>query len=281
MKSLTGIPVTVYGEGQVSYLGLHGWGADHRTFAPLEPFLPSNIQLVCPDFPGCAGLAPPREWNIDCVIEETARTLKEQSLVDPPTIIGSCLGAVFALEMLQLGVISTKRLVIIDPLIFFPMYLRVFLLGKFGKGAYRASMETGVGRIMANLISRTNRSSDVDMTASLKDIDHDSAYCYLKMMTDLPNPQRYSRLELAVDIIYGEETFRFARKSSKALKAIWEHANEHQVPKASHLPIIEQTEFTARLIFGDNVVGQSGTENSFARQPVLRNPSTTRPFPNA
>ena len=281
MKSLTGTPVAVYGEGPVSYLGLHGWGADHRTFAPLEPFLPSNIQLLCPDFPGCGGLAPPREWTIDCVIEETARTLKEQSLVDPPTIIGSCLGAVFALEMLQLGVISTQRLVIIDPLIFFPMYLRVFLLGKFGKGAYRASMETGVGRIMANLISRTNRSSDVDMTASLKDIDHDSAYCYLKMMTDLPNPQRYSGLELAVDIIYGEETFRFARKSSKALKAIWEHANEHQVPKASHLPIIEQTEFTARLIFGDNAVGQSGTENSFSRQPELRNTSTTRPFPNA
>ena len=281
MKSLTGTPVAVYGEGPVSYLGLHGWGADHRTFAPLEPFLPSNIQLLCPDFPGCGGLAPPREWTIDCVIEETARTLKEQSLVDPPTIIGSCLGAVFALEMLQLGVISTQRLVIIDPLIFFPMYLRVFLLGKFGKGAYRASMETGVGRIMANLISRTNRSSDVDMTASLKDIDHDSAYCYLKMMTDLPNPQRYSNLELAVDIIYGEETFRFARKSSKALKAIWEHANEHQVPKASHLPIIEQTEFTARLIFGDNAVGQSGTENSFSRQPELRNTSTTRPFPNA
>ena len=281
MKSLTGTPVAVYGEGPVSYLGLHGWGADHRTFAPLEPFLPSNIQLLCPDFPGCGGLAPPREWTIDCVIEETARRLKEQSLVDPPTIIGSCLGAVFALEMLQLGVISTQRLVIIDPLIFFPMYLRVFLLGKFGKGAYRASMETGVGRIMANLISRTNRSSDVDMTASLKDIDHDSAYCYLKMMTDLPNPQRYSSLELAVDIIYGEETFRFARKSSKALKAIWEHANEHQVPKASHLPIIEQTEFTARLIFGDNAVGQSGTENSFSRQPELRNTSTTRPFPNA
>ena len=281
MKSLTGTPVAVYGEGPVSYLGLHGWGADHRTFAPLEPFLPSNIQLLCPDFPGCGGLAPPREWTIDCVIEETARTLKEQSLVDPPTIIGSCLGAVFALEMLQLGVISTQRLVIIDPLIFFPMYLRVFLLGKFGKGAYRASMETGVGRIMANLISRTNRSSDVDMTASLKDIDHDSAYCYLKMMTDLPNPQRYSNLELAVDIIYGEETFRFARKSSKALKAIWEHANEHQVPKASHLPIIEQTEFTARLIFGDNAVGQSGTENSFSRQPELRNTPTTRPFPNA
>jgi pimeloyl-ACP methyl ester carboxylesterase len=261
LKSLTGTPVAVYGEGPVSYLGLHGWGANHRTFAPLEPFLPSDVQLICPDFPGCGGVAPPREWTIDCVIEETATTLKEQSVVNPPTIIGSCLGAVFALEMLHLGVISTQRLVIIDPLIFFPMYLRVFLLGKFGKGAYRASMETGVGRIMANLISRTNRSSNVDMTASLKDIDHDSAYRYLKMMTDLPNPERYSNLELAVDIIYGEETFRFARKSSKALKAIWEHAHEYQVPKASHLPIIEQTEVTAGLIFGDDAVEELRTKN--------------------
>jgi pimeloyl-ACP methyl ester carboxylesterase len=211
------------------------------------------------------------------VIEETAQTLREQSLAEPPVIIGSCLGAVFALEMLQRKVISSQRLVIVDPLIFFPMYLRVFLLGKFGEGAYRASMETGIGRIMANLISRINRSSDVDMTASLKDIDHDSAYCYLKLMTDLPNPQRYSDLELAVDIIYGEETFRFARKSSKALKAIWEHAHEYQVPKASHLPIIEQTEFTAQLIFGDDTVGQTGTANLSSAQPDTTGASTARP----
>jgi pimeloyl-ACP methyl ester carboxylesterase len=277
LKSLARTPVAVYGEGPVSYLGLHGWGADHRTFAPLEPFLPPGVQLICPDFPGCGGVPPPGEWTIECVIEETAQTLREQSLVEPSVIIGSCLGAVFALEMLQRKVISTQRLVIVDPLIFFPMYLRVFLLGKFGEGAYRASMETGIGRIMANLISRINRSSDVDMTASLKDIDHDSAYCYLKLMTDLPNPQRYSDLELAVDIIYGEETFRFARKSSKALKAIWEHAHEHQVPKASHLPIIEQTEFTAQLIFGDDTVGQTGTANSSSAQPDTTGASTARP----
>ena len=277
MKSLARTPVAVYGEGPVSYLGLHGWGADHRTFAPLEPFLQSGVKLICPDFPGCGGVPPPGEWTIECVIEETAQTLREQSLVEPSVIIGSCLGAVFALEMLQRKVISTQRLVIVDPLIFFPMYLRVFLLGKFGEGAYRASMETGIGRIMANLISRINRSSDVDMTASLKDIDHDSAYCYLKLMTDLPNPQRYSDLELAVDIIYGEETFRFARKSSKALKAIWEHAHEYQVPKASHLPIIEQTEFTAQLIFGDDTVGQTGTANSSSAQPDTTGASTARP----
>ena len=280
MKSLARTPVAVYGEGPVSYLGLHGWGADHRTFAPLEPFLPPGVQLICPDFPGCGGVPPPGEWTIECVIEETAQTLREQSLVEPSVIIGSCLGAVFALEMLQRKVISTQRLVIVDPLIFFPMYLRVFLLGKFGEGAYRASMETGIGRIMANLISRINRSSDVDMTASLKDIDHDSAYCYLKLMTDLPNPQRYSDLELAVDIIYGEETFRFARKSSKALKAIWEHAHEYQVPKASHLPIIEQTEFTAQLIFGDDTVGQTGTANSSSAQPDTTGASTARPVPS-
>ena len=280
MKSLARTPVAVYGEGPVSYLGLHGWGADHRTFAPLEPFLPPGVQLICPDFPGCGGVPPPGEWTIECVIEETAQTLREQSLVEPSVIIGSCLGAVFALEMLQRKVISTQRLVIVDPLIFFPMYLRVFLLGKFGEGAYRASMETGIGRIMANLISRINRSSDVDMTASLKDIDHDSAYCYLKLMTDLPNPQRYSDLELAVDIIYGEETFRFARKSSKALKAIWEHAHEYQVPKASHLPIIEQTEFTAQLIFGDDTVGQTGTANSSSAQPDTTDASTARPVPS-
>tara|TARA_Y100001934_G_C12302819_1_gene750847 strand:+ start:789 stop:1562 length:774 start_codon:yes stop_codon:yes gene_type:complete len=251
MRFLDGTSVTVYGDGDIQYLGLHGWGADHRAFEPLEPYLPGNTEIVCPDFPGCGGVPPPDEWSISSIIEGTVGVLKEQSLDNPPVIVGSCLGSVFALEMLYRGEIETQRLVIIDPLIFFPMYLRVFLLGKFGEGAYRASMETGVGRIMANMISRLNRSSNVDLTADLKDIDHASAYRYLKLMTDLPNPKRYADLEFDVDIIYGEETFRFARKSSKALRAIWHHAREHQVPKASHLPIIEQTAYTAELLFGD------------------------------
>ncbi|MBO68255.1 MAG: hypothetical protein CL398_08070 [Acidiferrobacteraceae bacterium] len=242
--------IATYGKGAIDYLCLHGWGADHKTFAPLEPFIPTDVKLQCPDFPGCGGVPPPGEWTIDCVIEETGRVLQDCSIVQPPVVIGSCLGAVFALEMLHRKIISTSRLVIIDPLIFFPMYLKIFAMGKFGEGAYRASMETGVGRITANLISRLNRSSKVDMTKSLKDIDHDSAYRYLRMMTDLPNPDRYSDLNFSVDIIYGEETFRFARKSSKALKAIWGHADEHLVPKASHLPIIEETQYTAGLLFG-------------------------------
>ena len=254
MRLLDGTSVAAYGTGDISYIGFHGWGADHRAFEPLEPYLPKDIELVCPDFPGCGGVPPPDEWSIDAIIEGTVKMLKEQSLDMPPMIVGSCLGSVFALEMLYRGDITTERLVIIDPLIFFPMYLRVFLLGKFGEGAYRASMETGVGRILANMISRLNRSSEVDMTADLRDIDHDSAYRYLKLMADLPNPKRYADLQLDVDIIYGEETFRFARKSSKALRAIWQHAREHQVPKASHLPILEQTAYTAELLFGGTQV---------------------------
>ena len=264
MRLLEGTSVTVYGNGDSSNVGLHGWGSDHRAFELLEPYLPTDVELVCPDFPGCGGVPPPDEWSIEAIIEGTVKTLKEQSLDKPPMIIGSCLGSVFALEMLHRGDISTERLVIIDPLIFFPMYLRVFLLGRFGEGAYRASMETGVGRIMANMISRFNRSSDVNMTADLKDIDHDSAYRYLKLMTDLPNPKRYADLKLEVDIIYGEETFRFARKSSKALRAIWQHAREHQVPKASHLPIVEQTAYTAGILFGDNMVEQAEGDTSLS-----------------
>ena len=249
LKCLTEGQIAVYGAGPIQYLGLHGWGADHRTFEPLAPFVPSEIQLICPNFPGCGGVPPPGEWTIDCVTDQTARILNDHSLSEPLVIIGSCLGAVFGLEMLRRGDISAKRLVIIDPVIFFPMYLRVFLLGKLGEGAYRATLDTRVGRVLANLISRANRSSNIDMTASFEDVDHDSAYRYLKLMTDLPNSERYSDLDLEVDIIYGEETFRTARKSSKALKAIWKHAREHQVPNASHLPIFEQPEQMARLLF--------------------------------
>ena len=271
--------IAVYGAGTTPYLCLHGWGADHRTFEPLDPFIPPQIQLICPDFPGCGGEPPPGEWTIECVTDQTAQMLKEHSLSNPAVVIGSCMGAVFGLEMLRRGAILARRIVIIDPVIFFPMYLRVFLLGKFGEGAYRATLDTRVGRVLANLISRANRSSDVDMTASFEDVDHDAAYRYLKLMTDLPDPERYSDLELEVDIIYGEETFRTARKSSKALQAIWKQAREHQVPNASHLPIFEQPEQMARLLFGSEATKKTRQSVSSADHLERADVDSIQPLP--
>ena len=80
-------------------------------------------------------------------------------------------------------------------------------------------------------------------------MNHDSAYKYLHMMSQIPHPSRYSNINIDVDIIYGKKTLGAVRKSSKALKSIWAHAKEIEIPKAGHLPLIEQTELMAKLLF--------------------------------
>ena len=68
-------------------------------------------------------------------------------------------------------------------------------------------------------------------------------------MTEIPEPSRYANINIDVDIVFGKKTFGAVRKSSKALKTIWKHANEIEIPEAGHLPIQEQTELMAQLIF--------------------------------
>ena len=129
------------------------------------------------------------------------------------------------------------------------MYLKIFLLGKLGKTAYLGTLDTKIGRFLSNLAVSRNKSSDIDYTESFKDVNHDSAYKYLNMMAKIPDPSRYKEVNIDVDIIYGQKTLGAVRKSSKALREIWSHANEIQVPNAGHLPLAEQSEVMANLIF--------------------------------
>ena len=111
----------------VTYIALHGWGADHRTFDPLKPLVPENASVILPDLPGYGQSDPPKEWTIDCVTEETAEIINITDIPRPIVIVGNCLGAVLGLEMLVRKMLIADRIVIIDPVIFFPMYLRCLL----------------------------------------------------------------------------------------------------------------------------------------------------------
>ena len=237
------------GKEPFTHLALHGWGSDHRTFDPISSFVPSKFSVLCPDLPGYGSTQSPKEWTLDCVTEETVSMIKTERIQEPIVIIGNCLGAVLGLEMIVRNMINAKKIIIIDPVIFFPMYLKIFLLGKLGKTAYLGTLDTKIGRFLSNLAVSRNKSSDIDYTESFKDVNHDSAYKYLNMMAKIPDPSRYKEVNIDVDIIYGQKTLCAVRKSSKALREIWNHANEIQVPNAGHLPLAEQSEVMANLIF--------------------------------
>ena len=237
------------GSGPITHLAFHGWGSDHRTFDPISSMVPDHYSVLCPDLPGYGSSKSPKEWSLECVTDETFSMLENQNITEPVIIIGNCLGAVLGLEMISRKLIVAKKIFIIDPVIFFPMYLKIFLFGKLGKTAYHGTLDTKIGRFLSNLAVSRNKSTDIDYTKSFEDVNHDSAYKYLHMMSQIPHPSRYSSNNIDVDIIYRKKTLGAVKKSSKALKSIWAHAKEIEIPNAGHLPLIEQTEIMAKLLF--------------------------------
>lgn len=229
-----------YGSGKAAYLGLHGWGGDHATFAPLAALLPEDAALYCPDLPGY-GLSPaPREWTLAAITDEIAAAC---SRIDAPpvTLIGNCSGAVLGLLAAKRMAGRIGRLVLIDPFAYVPWYFKVFVATSFGKHAYYSTFANPVGRWITNLSLRNRRASGTDLTRSFKRVNHEVSYRYLELLAQVGGLEQFGGLAMPIEIVYGEKTFRAVKQSVALWHRIWPQAHCHQLAGAGHLPIEEAT----------------------------------------
>ena len=56
--------VEQYGNGPRTFLAFHGWGGDHREFAPLAARLPDDVRLLSVDLPGYGQSPKPPRWDM-------------------------------------------------------------------------------------------------------------------------------------------------------------------------------------------------------------------------
>ncbi|HXG66227.1 MAG TPA: alpha/beta fold hydrolase [Blastocatellia bacterium] len=230
--------VKKFGSGTVAYFGLHGWGGDHRTFAPLAARLPEGAALYCPDLPGY-GLSPaPRKWSLAAIAEEIVAAISE---IDAPrvTLIGNCSGAILGLFAAEAAGERIERLVLIDPFAFIPWYFRVFTNTSFGKYAYHSTFANPFGRWITNLSLRNRRAADSDLTGSFKRVNHEVSFQYLKLLAATGDIAQFRDLRMPIDIVYGEKTFGAVKQSVALWQGIWPHARCHRLAGAGHLPIEE------------------------------------------
>jgi len=242
------LKVKTWGTGSSTYVALHGWGGSHDTFVPLVSMIPSSAQIEAPDLPGYGKSANPENWQIDEVAEMVGDSV---NLNEPVTIIGNCTGGVIGAELAKLVPAQVKRLVMIDPFAYAPWYFSIFLKGTFGKTAYKTTFASPIGRFFTNQALRNKRTGKSDLTSSFDRVDHDAAHSFLRMMYEHEGPDRYRDLDIPIDLIVGEKTFNAVKKSSKILKETLRNVRIHTLPGAGHLPIEEQTEAVAKVIFGD------------------------------
>ncbi len=228
-----------YGAGPKAYLGLHGWGADHRALAPVATRVPGWASFYSADLPGCGQSPAPKDWRLSLIVDEI--------------IIAKKHGA-------RIG-----RLVLIDVFATMPRYFKLFTARSYGRYAYYSAFANPVGRWLANQSLRTHRTGETDLTGSFVSADHQVAYQYLLMLAESEGIEQFRELAVPIDIVYGERTFGAVKRSASEWRALWPHALVHELKGAGHLPFAEATEQLSGIIFEGKGTLDASTKRLYRR----------------
>ena len=237
-----------FGTGKRIYLGLHGWGGDRKTWAPLAQYVPPDTTFYCADLPGVSMSAPPNDWQVDEIVAEIVGTIS--SIGDPGvTIVGHCGGAVFGLLAAMRAGHLVERLVMIDPFTYLPRYFKVFINENFGNRAYNATFANAFGRWITNQALRGHRRGNADLTASFSAANHEVNLNYLKLFAEMEKIAIPRDLTVGTDLITGERSFGAVRRSVAALEKQLPNVRVFRLAGAAHLPVEEAPEELSGIIF--------------------------------
>ena len=253
-----------YGAGDEVYFGLHGWGGDRRTFAPLAAHVPRRASFYSADLPGCGRSAAPREWSVGAVVEEVVEAVGASG-ARGLTLVGNCGGAAFALLAARRTGGVVGRVVLIDPFAYLPRYFRLFASEGFGRRAYDATFANPFGRWITNRSLRGRRAGASDLTASFAEADHEVARRYLALFDAVGGVEQFRGLDVPIEIAYGEKTFGAVKRSLALWRGVLPQASVHELKGAGHLPIAEATAGVARIVFGRDVEGRARVDGGVKR----------------
>lgn len=248
-----------YGVGPIRILGLHGWSGDHRTFAPLSLCLPAEVSLFAPDLPGCGRSPAPREWRLEAVVRQVADLAVE--LAQPSlTLLGNCSGGLLGLcaarRLLAEGSAEVfARIILIDPLAYWPWYFRVFTSESIGRYAYPCAFQNPIGRLLVNAVLSNRRRQETDLTDGFESIPASVTLAYLRMLREIPGPEFFSEIRLPIQILFGEKTFESVRRSAQIYRRVWPQAAVKELSGAGHLPLQEAPAAVAAVLSSKETCG--------------------------
>jgi pimeloyl-ACP methyl ester carboxylesterase len=244
-----------YGTGEQIFVGVHGWGNDHHSFAPLAAHVPAHASLYSFDLPGCGRSPSPREWNVETIVGEIVEAVANVGSDDGTraiTLIGNCGGAILSLMAACRASQLIERVVMIDAFAYLPRYFKLFLNENYGRRAYDATFANPVGRWLTNQSLRSHRTGASDLTASFDAVNHETQRRYLALYSEMGALEQFSELRVPVEIVYGEKSFGAVRKSAALWQSVLPNARVSKLVGAGHTPMAEATEQLARIIFSND-----------------------------
>ena len=239
-----------HGRGHEVFVGLHGWSGSHQSFEPLAQRLPETARLLAFDLPG-VGLSPaPGVWSNAALVEPLEAALGELNL-PALTVIGVCGGVGPALELARRRPDLVKRLVLVDPFTFVPWYLRLFTTQPLGAFFYWWTFANPVGRRLTDGALAGRRAEGTSLTEGFGHVRHDHNRGQLRAFCDAAaRPLReYAAFGGAMDVLYGERTFRAVHRSVTQLQETFRSVRVWKIPGAGHLPMHEAPDRVAAAVF--------------------------------
>jgi pimeloyl-ACP methyl ester carboxylesterase len=231
-------------------VAFHGWGGDHREFAPLAARLPDDALLLSADLPGYGRTPKPARWDLEEMMDSMDREISALHPTDL-TLVGFCSGAIVALLLAQRIPDRVRRIVMIDPFAYLPWYFRIFVAGEFGRRAYRFTFAHPFGRALTTRILRRRQATDDDFMGAFSRVDHETTQEWLRLLHNVGGVDRFAGLRLPIDIAFGERTFAAVRKSVGRYQALWPQAVPHPLRNVGHLPIVRGAKQLAPIVFGE------------------------------
>ncbi|MFL2665053.1 MAG: alpha/beta fold hydrolase [Dehalococcoidia bacterium] len=237
-----------FGSGPKKYVGISGWGGNNNTYTPIIKYLPKDVSFTSFDIQGFGKSEKPEKWDIKNICSEI---IEELAINEKTNLVGNCTGGILGLEICKIMNYKINKLVMIDPFIYTPWYFLLLVNKYFGEKAYMATFASKTGRYISNLLLKSKRNEDTNLTEHFSNMDHNNSYNFLRMMHNHPGLSTYSNLTNPLSVIHGDKTFNAVKKSISKIKNEINHASIHEVNHAGHLPIEEQPDLVSKLIFNE------------------------------
>ena len=199
-----------FGSGPKKYLGISGWGGNNNTYTPIIQYIPKDVTFISFDIQGFGRSENPENWEIRNICSEI---IEELGVNEQTNLVGNCTGGVLGLEICRLMNYKIKKLVMIDPFIYTPWYFWLLVNRYFGEKAYMATFASKIGRYISNLLLKSKRNEETNLTEHFAEMDHTNSYSFLKMMHHHKGLSIYSELSNNLSVIHGDKTFNAVKKS--------------------------------------------------------------------
>lgn len=213
---MSDLNIVRYGTGPKKIIGYHGWGADHRkSFKAVIEKLPAYCSFWGVDLPGCGRSPRPDIFTYDEVSNQLARSVDDiVADGETATILGACSGAYHGLEMARHRPDKVDRLVMVDPMAYFPWFLDLLLMPGVGKLLFEGVLGSKMGhKIIQRVLEQTGVANAFDVMESFARIDLGAAYRYLQFFDELGEVEQYVTIETPTVMLWGTNTWKVVHES--------------------------------------------------------------------